>query len=222
MPERVASGTKTLETRWPCPVCVGVSMEKKHIDGPARSLTLDFCPRCGGLWFDRGEVGEFARRDLTAMRGLIIDPTARINPPCHGCQAPLDRNLEKCPACGHTNVIACPVCDRAMERRETDGLILDLCKHCQGVWFDNAELTAIWRLNLKAATEKRRRGGVGGEGMAVGGDILLHSMFWAPDLVFHGGAAVAQAAGGVAGAAAEASASVFETIFEIISGLFDG
>ncbi|MEO5567330.1 MAG: zf-TFIIB domain-containing protein [Gemmatimonadaceae bacterium] len=220
MPEQVAGSAKALETRWPCPVCVGVSMEKKHIDGPGRGLTLDFCPRCGGLWFDRGEVGEFARRDRTAMRGLIIDPAVRLNPPCHGCQAPLDRNLEKCPACGHANVIACPVCDRAMERRETDGLILDICKHCQGVWFDNAELTAIWRLNLKAATEKRRRGG--GDGFDTGGDILLGAMFWNPGLVVYGGHAAAEVVGSVAGAAAEASASVFETIFEIISGLFDG
>ncbi len=218
MPDRPA--TRPLETRWPCPVCIGVSMEKKHLGGPGHGLTLDFWPRCGGLWFDKGEVGDFARRDQTALRGLIIDPTVRVNPPCHGCQAPLDRNLEKCPACGHKNVIACPVCSRSMERRATDGLTLDVCKHCQGVWFDNAELTAIWRLNLRAATEKRR--GVGGDAMGAGGDILLNAMFWTPDLVFYGGAAAVEAVGSVAGVAAEAGSSVFETIFEIISGLFDG
>lgn len=219
MPDPVAPA-RPLETRWPCPVCVGVLMEKKHIDGPGYGLTIDFCPRCGGLWFDRGEVGELARRDRSALRGMVVDPSVRINPPCHECQAPLDRNAEKCAACGHKNVIACPVCDRTMERRPVDGLILDVCKNCQGVWFDNAELTAIWRLNLAAATNKRRVAAVGG--LDAGGDILFTAMFWTPDLVIYGGAAAGQAIGSVAGAAAEAGQGVFEAIFEIISGLFEG
>lgn len=210
---------RTLETRWPCPVCVGVLMEKKPIGAGAATLVLDFCPRCGGLWFDRGEVGQLAGRPEASLRGLIIKETDRVRPPCHGCQAPLDRDAEKCPACGHKNVLRCPVCDRTMERRPHAGLVLDLCAHCQGVWFDNAELSAIWRTNFAAAAAKRQ--GSGGEALAVGGDVLLTTMFWAPDLVIYGGMAAGHAAGAVVEVAGSAASGVFETVMEIISGLFD-
>ncbi len=43
-----------------CPVCPTVRMGKMSFarkNGP----TLDFCPRCGGIWFDRGEVALMKR-----------------------------------------------------------------------------------------------------------------------------------------------------------------
>jgi Zn-finger nucleic acid-binding protein len=198
---------------------VGVAMEKKHLDGPGRGFTIDFCPRCGGIWFDRGEVAEVARRDRSALAGLLREAGARVNPPCHECGTPLDRNAESCAACGHKNIIACPVCDRAMERRPIEGLVLDVCRKCHGVWFDNAELTAIWRLSVGAAMARRPRAGLDAAG--IGGDILLNGIFWAPDLVVHGGLAAGQAAGAVVEVAGEAAESVFEVIVGIIGGLFE-
>src|SRR5688500_17830379 len=85
MPDLQETAPRPLETRWPCPVCVGVLMEKKHVDGPGRGFTIDFCPRCGGIWFDRGEVAEVARRDRSALAGLLREAGARVNPPCHKC-----------------------------------------------------------------------------------------------------------------------------------------
>ena len=214
----------SLETRWPCPVCVGVPMEKARLEGSASALTLDCCPRCGGLWFDRGEVGVLAKRDPAALRQVVPERVERVRPPCPECFAPVDRDAEKCVACGHRNVLDCPVCDRPMERRAHAGLVLDFCRKCHGVWFDNAELSAIWRMNLEAATVARR--GRGANALAVGGDVLLEAMFWTPDLVFYGGAAAANAVGHLAAPAAEAVGSaaegVFSFIMEIISGLFDG
>jgi Zn-finger nucleic acid-binding protein len=222
MPDRleIVRTGRPLETRWPCPVCVGVLMEKTHI-GPGAALTLDYCPRCGGLWFDRGEVGHLARREQSIVHHLVLEPRDRIRPPCQGCHAPLDREAEKCAACGRGNVLACPVCDRAMERRPTAGLMLDVCTHCQGVWFDNAELSAIWRLNLADAAEKARRRGTGSDVAAIGGDVLLNTMFWAPDLVVYGGMAAGHGLGAVAEVAGGAAEGVFETVMEIIAGLFE-
>ncbi len=203
-------------------MCAGVTMEKTRIEGG--NLTLDYCPRCGGLWFDRGEVGQLARRQPSVIRELVPERSHRIRPPCPGCFAPLDRDAEKCPACGRRNLLDCPVCDQPMERREHAGLILDLCRRCQGVWFDNAELSAVWRVNLAAATAKRR--GRGSTALETGGDVLLQAMFWSPDLVLYGGMAAGQAVGHLAGPAAEAvgdaAEGVFSFIMEIISGLFDG
>jgi Zn-finger nucleic acid-binding protein len=212
---------RQLETRWPCPVCIGVLMEKKRIDGRAGTITLDYCTRCGGLWFDRGEVGQLAHRDPQIIHDLVVDPATRVRPPCQGCQAPLDRNAEKCPACGRRNVLDCPVCDEPMERRPHEGLVLDICARCHGVWFDNAELSAIWRLRLGEATAAARRRGSGSDAMAVGGDVLLSTMFWTPDLVVYGGMAAGHAVGAAAEVVGGAAEGVFETIMEIIGGLFE-
>jgi Zn-finger nucleic acid-binding protein len=218
---RAPGAGRGLETRWPCPVCVGVMMEKKRIDGRAGSLTLDFCPRCGGMWFDRGEVGSLAQRDSSAIQPLLIDAAARVRPPCQGCGTPLDRNAKKCEVCGRRNVLSCPVCDETMERREHDGLVLDACRRCQGVWFDNAELSAIWRLKLAEATGAARRAGRGSDVAAIGGDVLLNAMFWTPDLVVYGGMAAGHAAGAAAEVVGTAAGGVFEAVMEIISGLFE-
>lgn len=221
MPEG-ATSPAPFETRWPCPVCVGVLMEKKHVPGPGRGLTLDFCPRCGGMWFDRGEVTEVARQDHSVLRGMMFDPKTRINPPCQKCRAPLDRNAPNCGVCGWKNVLRCPVCDREMERRPVHGVMLDLCRNCQGVWFDNAELTAIWRMNTLALNARRRGAGAGADMAVMGADIAFETMFWAPDLVAHAGFAAAHGLGAAADVAGDAAEGIFSAIAEIIGGLFGG
>ena len=218
MPETGRS-PRMFETRWPCPVCLGVLMEKKFVDGPGRGFALDHCPRCGGMWFDRGEVTEVARQDQSVLKGAVLDPTLRINPPCQKCRTPLDRNADKCGVCGQRNILKCPVCDREMERRPVHGVMLDLCRNCQGVWFDNAELTSIWRMNTLALAKRRGRLGETPE-MAAG--MMLETMFWAPNLVFYGGAAAAEGLGAAASVAGDAAGGIFSTIAELISGLFDG
>lgn len=224
-PVRVAA---PLETKWPCPVCVGAPMNKVYIEGQGAALTLDYCTRCGGLWFDRGEVGQLAKREPAVLHRYVADRGARIRPPCLGCFAPLDRDAETCPACGHRNVLDCPVCDEPMERRAHAGLVLDLCRRCHGVWFDNAELSAIWRANLAAAaaSTRSRRTGKASKALAVGGDVLVEAMFWSPNLVIYGGMAAGEAVGAAGGVAVEvvgkAAEGVFSVVMEIIAGLFDG
>ena len=62
---------------------------------------------------------------------------------------------------------------------------------------------------------------------ADGSEVLLETLFWAPDLVFvgahvagHAAAAAIEAAPAVLETAGDAAASVFEAIVEIVSGLF--
>lgn len=215
-PLRLVPRNRPIETRWPCPVCLGVMMEKADIARGADATTVDYCPRCGGLWFDRGEVGRAAKARPVELREFVPERVERVRPPCHGCQTPLDRDAEACPACGRANVLRCPVCDESMQRRAHGGVVLDLCGRCHGVWFDNAELSAIWRLNVDVARRSR-----GGEALAVGGDVLLNAMFWTPDLVVYGGMAAGQAIGAAAEVAGSAAEGVFSTIMEIIGGLFD-
>ena len=218
-PPVVVRPATPLETRWPCPVCIAVAMQKVHVDGEGGALTLDHCDRCGGLWFERGEVGRIAARPHDDLHRYVPARAVAPRPPCHGCGAPLDRDAARCPVCGTRNVLHCPQCDLAMERRERDGLVLDFCTKCHGVWFDHAEIAAIWRMNLAQAAE--RRGSRVGEAGAVAGDVMVNAMFWTPDLVVMGGSAVVHGAGAAAEVVGEAAAGVFETLVEIISSLFE-
>jgi Zn-finger nucleic acid-binding protein len=227
-----------LEARLPCPVCLGVQMEKVRIGDGGRALTLDHCTRCGGVWFERGEAEQLARFAPSDLWKVIPPRQAVPSPPCHGCHAPLDRNAEKCAACGTKNELRCPACDRTM-KRWNNGLLLDFCPTCKGVWFDHVELRSVWSLVITEMD--RKRPGRGAEALAVGGDVLMESLFWAPGLTLSAGAALAHGVGSAASAlgsvSAEGAASaalgavdvvggaaegLFEMIMEIIGSIFDG
>jgi hypothetical protein len=126
-----------------------------------------------------------------------------------------------------------------MERRQHAGLTLDVCATCKGLWFDVVELKNIWSMTVTEVD--RKRVGRGGQALAIGGDVLLESLFWAPHLTIHAGIAATQGISHVAGAlgsvsvegaanaamgAAEvvgsAAEGLFETIMEIINSIFDG
>ena len=238
-PVTPAAPRAPFEARLPCPVCLGVQMEKVRMGGTGAQLVLDHCARCGGVWFEKGEAAQLTQHSPTELWKHIPPRAITPRPPCHGCGTPLDRDVEKCGVCGRKNEIACPVCDRTMERRQQAGLALDVCSRCKGVWFDHAELKSVW--SLSAAEFSRGRTGRVSQAAAVGGDILLESLFWAPGLAIHAGAAAMGGAGHVAGAlgsisvdgaataamgAAElvggAAEGVFEMIMDIIGSLFDG
>jgi hypothetical protein len=105
---------------------------------------------------------------------------------------------------------------------------LDACKSCRGVWFDHAELAAIWKLSLD--TTLRRRGNAGLSANAdVSSLIVLDALMWTPDVLFLGARAAGYAVSGTAEAVAnsgvidgvgEAAGGVFEVIVEIIGGFF--
>src|SRR5215207_799536 len=91
-PALVRQGTQPIETRWPCPVCIGARMDKVHVQDASGVLTLDTCPRCGGLWFERGEVGRLAGRKPSAISAHVPTRADRVKPPCLECHTPLDRD----------------------------------------------------------------------------------------------------------------------------------
>jgi hypothetical protein len=118
---------------------------------------------------------------------------------------------------------------------ERDGVTIDVCTDCHGVWFDHHEIAAIWRMERDAAVRRRQaQGADAGTTTDVAAYALVDSLFYAPDLVFLGAhaagravAASAEVAGGApealgaaAEVAAEAAEGVFSTILEIIGGIF--
>jgi Zn-finger nucleic acid-binding protein len=227
---------RELEPRYPCPVCLGVRLDKTRV-GARGELVLDSCRRCGGIWFELGEVQRLKRfrpQTLWDRVGLRDEP---FRMQCHGCHAPIDRNAATCPACDWRNTIDCPVCDRAMEAQTHEGLRLDSCRNCRGVWFDHIELAAIWSLALDRAARRRPPGagpattpGAAEDGAVV----LMHALAYSPEVVLYGARAAGyavstsaealanapEAAAGLIGGAGEAAASVFEAVLDIISELF--
>jgi Zn-finger nucleic acid-binding protein len=196
-------------------------------------LLLDHCGRCGGVWFEAGEVQRLRAVGADALWRAVARREAVTAAACHACHAPVARGEAACAACGWRVVLDCPACVRPMAVATHDGVRLDVCRSCRGVWFDHEELAAIWRLELGAAL--RRRGADrlrrdAGDGALV----LLDALAWSPELAYVG----VRAAGHVAGASAEAlanapaavgaaaevageaAAGVFESIVEIIGGLF--
>jgi Zn-finger nucleic acid-binding protein len=214
-----------LETRWPCPVCLGVKLEKLAVG--ADGLVLDHCPRCGGMWFELGEVQTLGGERRESLWEKVERRDEVHQTRCHSCRAYYSRDDDECPVCGTDTRLDCPMCDRRMDQVSHDDLTLDVCKQCRGVWFDHHELDAIWSLERDRLVARYREQGKVPKVARDGSEVLLETLIWAPDLAIYG----AYAAGRLASAAfesapeiveavSEAAGGVFETIVEIIAGIF--
>ncbi|MGH7644835.1 MAG: zf-TFIIB domain-containing protein, partial [Gemmatimonadales bacterium] len=199
---------------------------------------LDYCPRCGGIWFDEGEVPLLRRCQPRALAARVELSTEVQRMKCHGCGASLLRDEPRCGQCGWRNLLECPTCGAPLAAVERGGLRLDACRRCRGVWFDNAEVATIWNERVTAVVA--RRPGAAAPAVYTADYFLLDAVLWTPDLVINGvavGAHVAgsgfrvladgasaidlgQVAGGAVEGAGELAGSVFEAIAELIGGLF--
>ena len=214
-----------LQLKWSCPVCLGATLQKSTIKDNA-PLTRDYCKRCGGIWFDQGEVQHLRRFNAEQLWQVVAPMDGVHRMQCHSCTSLLERGADKCAQCGWVVELDCPSCGVPMQAGEHQGVQLDVCRKCKGVWFDRHELAEVWRMEFNAALLRRQGGG------AFGGVVLLDALAYDPFLMFYGAHAAghvlsagAQAAGSVlpdvASAAGEAASSVFETIVDIIGSIFN-
>lgn len=218
-----------IESRIACPVCLGVHMVKES--PPQRNVTLDLCRRCGGIWFEPGEfrlLRSGPRVDLATS--LLSTPHSGR---CHACMAILRRDADSCLACGVPNKIDCPQCACPTRRTTHDGLTLDVCTRCRGVWFDRHEISAIWTVAIATVVEA---GGANSSralsATADGSAGLLEALVYSPDLgavVVEGSLHVAgsaieglAAAPEAAGFVVEAAGVVFEALVSMVGAALDG
>ena len=216
------------ERRLPCPVCIGTVMQKLA-PVPGQPLVLDACKRCGGGWFDAGEVAALRRARPDALWAKIALQPDAFRMKCHRCQAAFERNKPNCPACGWENVLSCPACRNRLTSVERDGLRLDACQRCRGVWFDNTELASIWNSAVTALAGRTGRVPATRNADNFLFDIVLFSALTDPYVTVLGAHAVGQGAGGVAEVAGgaieatgEAASSVFSVIADLLGSIFDG
>lgn len=139
---------KVLENFYPCPVCVGVPLQKLRFqkrDGTL--LILDHCQRCQGMWFDHREVNLLRQMPPQLFTEQVQLKDEVFMMPCHRCHQLTSRDLKACMHCKHPNTLDCPVCQKTMQIKNYAGFKLDLCRQCHGVWFDSHELAQLWQVN---------------------------------------------------------------------------
>src|SRR4029077_369673 len=89
-----------------------------------QGLEVDLCPKCGGLWLDRGEITRAAKlpeAELARLRGLL---TGASGPP------PVP-TLNKAP---------CPACTGSLSGVVLGAVHVDYCGTCHGIFLDKGEL----------------------------------------------------------------------------------
>lgn len=87
-------------------------------------LEVDLCPRCGGLWLDRGEITRAARLPETELKRLRSLLTENGGPP------PLPAD----------SVVPCPACEGELSEVMLGSVHVDYCGTCHGIFLDRGEL----------------------------------------------------------------------------------
>ena len=89
-------------------------------------IEVDFCPACGGIWLDAGEL-ELLFGNAEACRNFLsIGSPAKVPP--------------------GEKPRRCPICDKKMSKESTEGhppVTFDNCPQGDGMWFDKGELAAV-------------------------------------------------------------------------------
>ncbi|MBM3497642.1 MAG: hypothetical protein FJX74_03120 [Armatimonadetes bacterium] len=109
----------------PCPRCSVPLRTAK-----SAAMALDMCTRCGGAFFDHGELPRLARDEPQAFRKLeaLVEEVATED------------------GRGEGPALVCPGCAAPMERYQyayCSGILLDRCRACSGIWVDGGELGRI-------------------------------------------------------------------------------
>ena len=99
----------------------GHSLTRREIVG----IEFFFCKTCHGLWFSREALEELAGRVAEGDRPPMS--LASCRPPM------IEEGTARCLCPGHP----------LMEVREKDGVTVDQCPSCGGVWLDGGEIAAI-------------------------------------------------------------------------------
>lgn len=116
----------------PCPRCKVPLVETLT----KRSVLMDVCAECEGIWLDAGEPLHFAR-DRAKVAAILEQSLIDEKP------SPLT-----CPRCGGGCVLG------GLGVRD---LKVDRCARCRGIWFDQGELDRLAQLDLQDMDPRPRK-----------------------------------------------------------------
>jgi len=96
---------------------------------------LDYCYKCGGIWFDKGEIKQF--RDAVVDQDVCKDMTTTLKE-----MSLINQETER------ADYLKCPVCDQLMSQRnfvDISSIIIDRCAD-HGTWAEQEDLLKILKI----------------------------------------------------------------------------
>lgn len=121
-----------------CPECRQSMIIVEH-----QRIELDYCPRCGGVWFDTSELELFI--------GSAHLPEADFSP---------EKMLRLPQVKESPQRRKCPVCRRKMREVAIGdpAIVIDVCTRGEGLWFDGGEVhQLLTQIAAKAPAEGASR-----------------------------------------------------------------
>ncbi len=118
-----------------CPRCK-IALDCRRKD----DIEIDFCPRCSGLWLDRGEF------DVLTAESTVYR------------EEKLEKEYSRPRLADKVEYIPCVRCGKLMVKKNyghISGVIIDECGR-HGVWLDNGELEKIRHFILDGGLEKEQ------------------------------------------------------------------
>jgi len=106
------------EKKLECHKC-WVEMKKEEIDTFGPNIIIDICPQCYGIWLDKGELNKLLKdRNLSNYLTKHIGTKSR-------------------------SPMICPRCAMTMDFEMAEGIEVDVCMTCGGIWLDAGELDLL-------------------------------------------------------------------------------
>ena len=114
-----------------CPKCNN-DLEKVML-GIDRSIEIDECPACKGMWFDEGELDK-------------LDESVTVNSELANFEEVQNQN----------QILDCPRCHNKLKTVRPNlmpELELDRCSACFGFWLDKGKLEDVRNMTMKMESE---------------------------------------------------------------------
>ncbi|MCI0412423.1 zf-TFIIB domain-containing protein [bacterium] len=159
-----------------CPVC---KSDLRNLS-VGKGVAIDFCPRCRGSWFDADELHR-VYQDRNAASALLLPPLPNLKRDpvlCKQCETYHSRSEKYCPECKSPLPFLCPGCQKPLQSSHREGISLDCCHDCKGVWLDGGELTALFKYY---SANIQNRATTSDAGVAAA-SVALDMFIWAPEL----------------------------------------
>jgi Zn-finger nucleic acid-binding protein len=109
-----------------CPVCKYDMIVVEY-----RSIELDYCNSCKGVWFDSGEL------ELLLKLQDLEEPEAFLDGIINSQEAISPEKKRDCPICGHKM--------KKTAIGEQPKILIDICRNGHGLWFDGGEVAQLMK-----------------------------------------------------------------------------
>ena len=122
----------TADKKLDCPKCLGLLQPIEVGEMEKKSVYIDQCAICQGVWFDKGELEKILSLKL-GFNDEVMEADFRKD--LVGDYLDLKR-------------AKCPRCKKEMQRVKSlqdSRLITDYCLDCGGVWLDGGEMRLLMR-----------------------------------------------------------------------------